>query len=372
MPAKKPVICHITTVHTVKDTRIYHKECRSLAEAGYDVKLVAVNASSTESDYPGLEIINVRVSFNSKLSRILKANRKAYHVAMALKADCYHFHDPEFMFHALLLKKAGFRVIFDSHEDVPKQIGHKSWIPTFLKRPVSFAYRALEHKIARRFDALITVVETIEERFKTIHDHVFLIQNFPIIDARLQREWSKREHTLCYVGDLTEVRGAKQMVDSLEYVDTALQMGGRFSSKELEQSLKESSAWNKVNALGFLARPQVIETYLSSKIGLVVLHPTPSYIAALPVKLLEYMSMGLAVVGSNFGMIKDIIESHDCGMLVDPLDPKDIARAVQLLIDDDTAAKDMGERGRKAAMEKYSWDQEAKKLVEIYEFVLAH
>lgn len=371
MPAQKPVVCHITTVHIVKDTRIYHKECRSLAEAGYDVKLVAVNAATTDSDYQGLEIINVPVKFNSKLSRILKANRKAYEVAKSLKADCYHFHDPEFLYHAYLLKKAGFRVIFDSHEDVPKQIGHKSWIPGLLRKPLSYAYKSLEHRIAKRFDALVTVVESIEARFKTIHDQVYLIKNFPIIDHSLERDWSERVHTLCYVGDLTEVRGAKQMVDSLAYLNTDLQLGGRFSSKELEQSVKSSSAWSKVNALGFLSRPQVIETYLSSKIGLVVLHPTPSYVAALPVKLLEYMSMGLAVVGSNFGMIKDIVEKHECGILVDPLQPKEIAQAVQRLLDDDDAAKAMGEHGRKAAIEHYNWDQEAIKLVSMYKEVMA-
>lgn len=366
MAEKKPVVCHITTVHIAKDTRIYHKECKSLAEAGYDVKLVVVNASSAASDYPGVDIIDVPVSFTSKLGRILKANKQAYQVAKALNADCYHFHDPEFLWHASLLKRSGKRVIFDSHEDVPKQIGHKSWIPFFLKKPLSWAYKTLEHSLAKRFDALVTVVESIEERFKTMHPQVALIKNYPIIDTSLQRAWEARTHTLCYVGDLTEVRGAKQMVQSLEHVDTTLQLGGRFATEDLKQTVSSYKEWKKVNPLGFLARPDVIETYLSSKIGLVVLHPTPSYVAALPVKLLEYMSMGLAVIGSDFGMIKDIVEEHSCGVLVNPLNPEDIAKAIQQLLDNDEEAKAMGERGRKAAIAHYNWEREAEKLVDLY------
>ena len=63
MNTTNKTVCHITTVHTVKDTRIYHKECRALAEAGYKVYLVAVNAQTTESDYDNLHIINVPWEF---------------------------------------------------------------------------------------------------------------------------------------------------------------------------------------------------------------------------------------------------------------------------------------------------------------------
>ncbi|HAW18729.1 MAG TPA: glycosyl transferase, partial [Flavobacteriales bacterium] len=119
---KLKTVCHITTVHTVKDTRIYHKECRALAEAGYSVKLIAINAADVVSDYPNVEIINVPFESTSKIKRILHAPKRARIVAQQFQPEVYHFHDPEFLFAGLKLSRSGARVIYDSHEDVPNQI----------------------------------------------------------------------------------------------------------------------------------------------------------------------------------------------------------------------------------------------------------
>ena len=111
---KKRVVCHITTVHIPKDIRIYHKECKSVADAGYSVKLVVVNAGDVVSDYDGVEIINVALEAGSKIKRILNAPKMARIAAEKCKADIYHFHDPEFLFSALKMVKKGNIVISQS------------------------------------------------------------------------------------------------------------------------------------------------------------------------------------------------------------------------------------------------------------------
>ena len=364
-------LCHLTSVHKAKDTRIYYKECRALAEAGYDVKLVVVNSSDLKSDFENLEIVNVHVPFQNKLTRILKAPFAVLKTAIDIDADMYHFHDPELLLIANRLRVNGACVVYDSHEDVPNQIKHKSWIPVLAKSLLSWGYKYFEHRVVNKLDAVVTVVEPIADRFRMVNSRVVVLKNYPIIGNSLDKDnWLQREALACYIGDLTEVRGAKTMVKSMESTSIKLELGGSFESNELSQEVRSYSGWEKVNELGFLNRERVIQVYSKCKVGLVLLHPTPSYIDALPVKLLEYMAAGLAVIGSDFGLIKEIVEKHQCGVLVNPLDEVKAGEAIMSFIDNDDRAKKMAENGRRAVEEHYNWQVEKLKLIDLYKTLL--
>jgi glycosyltransferase involved in cell wall biosynthesis len=82
--------------------------------------------------------------------------------------------------------------------------------------------------------------------------------------------------------------------------------------------------------------------------------------------MFEYMSSGIPVIASNFPLWRDIIEGNQCGICVDPLDPKAIAAAIDYLVMHPQAAKAMGENGRRAVLEKYNWAVEANKLTDFY------
>ena len=56
--------------------------------------------------------------------------------------------------------------------------------------------------------------------------------------------------------------------------------------------------------------------------------------------------------------------------MCDPLDPREIATAINYMIDNPRIAQKMGESGKKAVLEKYNWDKEEKKLYNIYNDLL--
>jgi glycosyltransferase involved in cell wall biosynthesis len=145
-----------------------------------------------------------------------------------------------------------------------------------------------------------------------------------------------------------------------------LLLGGKFKEKALEKKVKQSKGWVRVKELGYLNRKQVLESLSISKAGLVTLHPTPSYIEALPVKMFEYMSAGIPVIASKFPLWQDIVEKNNCGICVNPLAPKEIAKAIEYIINNPKKAEEMGKNGLKAIQEKYNWDIEYKKLLNIY------
>ena len=86
--------------------------------------------------------------------------------------------------------------------------------------------------------------------------------------------------------------------------------------------------------------------------------------------MFEYMIAELPIIASNFLLWREIVEKNNCGICVNPLDPKEIAEAIEYLIEHPDEARKMGENGRKAVLEKYNWENESKKLLEIYEELL--
>ena len=108
---KKRKICHVTSVHPADDIRIFHKECGSLSNAGYEVYLVAPEILNHIRN--GIQIIGVLNKPVSRLQRILFYTKRVYKNALWVNADIYHLHDPELLLYALLLKKKGKIVIFD-------------------------------------------------------------------------------------------------------------------------------------------------------------------------------------------------------------------------------------------------------------------
>ncbi len=49
------------------------------------------------------------------------------------------------------------------------------------------------------------------------------------------------------------------------------------------------------------------------------------------------------------------------------LDPREVATAVEYLIEHTDEAKEMGRNGQEAVLEKYNWEKETKELLELYE-----
>jgi glycosyltransferase involved in cell wall biosynthesis len=81
------------------------------------------------------------------------------------------------------------------------------------------------------------------------------------------------------------------------------------------------------------------------------------------------MSAGIPVIASNFPLWKEIIEGSECGICVDPLDPEEIAGAIQFIVEHSAEAKQMGKNGRKAVEQTFNWEKEEKKLIKVYELL---
>ena len=361
-------VVHLTTVHPSFDTRIFYKQAKTLVRAGYDVTMIAQHEKDEVVD--GVKIIALPKPKN-RFIRIFGLNWRALRLALRQRADIYHFHDPELIPVGLLLKPRCEKVIYDVHEDLPRQVMSKYWIHPWLRGGVSKVAELLEASTARILDAIVAATPVIAARFpqkKTV-----VVQNLPIVSelqAPQETPYKERPFCVAYLGGITAVRGALEMVRALEHLPSGLQvklvMAGEFSPSRLYEDVRQLPAWERVEFLGWQDRQQLPHLLDKARVGLVVFHPEPNHIEAQPNKLFEYMAAGIPVVASDFPLWRQIVKEAGCGLLVDPLDPGAIARAVAWLLEHPGEAEEMGKRGREQVVAKYNWEREAEKLLELY------
>ena len=360
-------IVHLTSAHPRNDTRIFIKQCRTLAAHGYDVTLVVADGLGDEQR-DGVAIADVG-HLRGRVERILKTTRRVGDKAVALDADIYQLHDPELLPVGLRLKRHGKKVIFDSHEDVARQLLGKPYLGPLSRRLLSSAYSAMERHACSRFDGIIAATPFIRENFLKIHPLTVDVNNFPMVgELDGGGPWEHKQAEVCYVGGIGSIRGIRELVQAGEFLSSAARVNlvGTFSEPLVEAEMKASRGWRRVTAHGFLDRRGVREVLKRSLAGIVTFHPLPNHLDSHPTKMFEYMSSGIPVIASNFPLWRDIIEGNQCGICVDPLDPEAIAAAIDYLVTHPQAAKAMGENGSRAVREKYNWTVQAHRLTDFY------
>ncbi len=371
-------VVHVTTVHARDDTRIRLKEVASLARVWPGEVAVFVQDGKGDQDDSGGGVV-IRDTGDRARSRLRRMTIGAFAMYRAVRrARPYlvHFHDPEFIPWAVLLRLSGIKVIYDVHEDLPRQMLSKHWIPQSLRGVLARLTEALEVLAAKVFDGIVAATPTIAHRFS--EKKTVTVQNFPLLHEFaliVAKPAGDRRPAFAYVGGITGIRGSLEMVRAVGVlakrgIECHLELAGSFSPVSHEAQLRDEAGWQRVHFRGFLDRRGVASLLTSVCGGLVLLHPTANYMDALPVKLFEYMAAGLPVIASDFPLWREIVHGAGCGLLVNPLDPGAIADAMQWILEHPQEAANMGQRGRAAIEALYNWESESQKLIALYRRVM--
>ncbi|GAA1131365.1 glycosyltransferase family 4 protein [Citricoccus alkalitolerans] len=360
-------VLHLSSAHPWTDNRIHMREAASLSQAGYDVGLYAVD---NELHVGGTGVTVTRVPAAPRWRRVTLESIRAVRFAVSSKASIVHIHDPELVWAIPLLQIRGKRVIYDAHEDLPSQVMHKPYIPETWRAPVAFVADRLL-RIANLSDHVIAATEVVAKRFDA--NKTTVVRNYPLIDT--SEQWSdpqQRGLSVVYVGGLSEARGTRVLIEALDSAQMptgwSLKLAG-WGASGFVQSLSTLPGWDRVEFYGTVAPPAARELVGSSRVGLVVLGDTPNHRDALPTKMFEYMASGVPVIASDFPLWRQILEEHDCGLVVDPDSPEDIAAAIALYAGDPGLLMRHSVNGFNAVRNSLNWTSEAEGLVRAYRAV---
>lgn len=366
-------VVHLTSVHQPLDIRIFHKECRSLARAGFEVVLVAPAPADMERD--GIRIRAVPPP-TSRGDRMLRTVYQVFQAACAEDAAVYHFHDPELIPVGIALKALGKRVVYDIHENYPKAMYSKEYLPLPVRRAVAGFAGLIEYLASGSADAMVAAEPPIATRFppaKTV-----VVQNFPLraeMELLADRPYASRPNTVAYVGGISRIRGIVEAVEAMARLPAdlpaTLKIAGEFRPTSLLPECEAMPGWARVEYLGWLSRDRIVALLAEARVGLVALWPEPNYLESYPIKMFEYMAAGIPVIASDFPLWRDIVTSSGCGLLVDPKDAGAVADAMRHLLTHPEEAEAMGKRGQQAVWASYTWDVQADRLVDLYRSLTA-
>ncbi len=363
----------MTTVHHPYDPRIYHKECQSLQNAGYEVTLIAQEDEKEPQKANPIHHIPVK-QYSSRFKRIIFGTFEAYKKARKLKADVYHIHDPELLPTAWLLKKKDNVVIYDIHEDYITGIMQKDYLKTPLKKVVATIYKFMENFFSRNLELCLA-----EKYYKEMYPRGKCILNYPMVNETFitHVRVGPAENKLLYTGNVSLVRGALFHA-RLPSIDTSISVHlvGKCPS-DLAAEMYAVSGNEKDNLViegidSFVKKEEIDQRYLSRNwlAGIAIFPPTEHYMKKELTKFFEYMNAGLPIICSNFPVWKNFMDTYECGIAVDPYNDKAIQEAIDYIRKNPDEARRMGENGKKAVLEELNWRTEEQKLIAWYNKLL--
>ena len=363
-------IIHLTSVHNWNDDRIFHKECKTLSNQGYDVVLIAV--ADKEMTVNGIRIIPLP-RIGNKIKRMFVNSFLIMKQSIKVNGNIYHLHDPELVFIGLILRVIGKHVIYDIHENIVEVIKGRSYWSNNIKKWLPTLAGMIE-KWASQFFHLVIAGNFLDERYPNatkLLNYSNLIKTEFNNEKKLTIDQGKKG--LVYTGFVTERRGALIYADIAKNMpEVPLHLIGEVRPLVLLERLMKIAGLDTgliIDGKGYFVDSKRKHDLVcnGSWIAALCIFPySEQYLNTEPTKFFEYMAYGIPIICSNFPVWKEFIEKEQCGLTVDPSDIVDIKDKISYLSNNTEAGMKMGENGRKAVIEKYNWKIESRKLIKVY------
>ena len=367
----------LSAVHLALDNRVFYREARTLARAGYDVTLIAVHDRDETRD-------GVRIRALPRVARRRRPLlwRALGRMARETGADLFHFHDPELLLFSPWLRRAtGRPTVYDIHEANADFIAVKEYLPAAARFPLAGLFRRLEPRLAAGESGLIFADDAIAADFAGFAGPKTTLFNFPgreLIAHGAAATGPRPDPVVLYLGGMERNRGAALLVEAFarvvaEMPAARLLLVGHFAPPELEAEVRADAARHgishAVEIAGRVPFTRIGDYLARARVGWVTWGAAAKNQKNIPTKLFEYMAYKLPVVSSDLPSTRPFVPP-DVGLLATADDAAAHAAALLRLLGDPATAERLGAAGRRRVAAQWNWEAMEPRLLDLYEAVL--
>jgi glycosyltransferase involved in cell wall biosynthesis len=360
-----------------------------LVKNGYEVKLVYFPLSNNENLKPylldGYEVI----PFNRYPSPIIFLKNILKFINLGRWADiihfqkCHHYASIPAVISAYLNK----RPLHYDWDDWEEMIWYESCGKSLYSKFIGFSFKILERFLPKLSDTVSVSSEYLKNLalgFGVKRENIFSIPvgadleqfNPNINGSEIRRDYDITGPLVLYVGQL---HGAQYIDLFIKAANTVLHKNPKVQFMVVGEGLMENSLRGLVKELGIEDR--VIFT------GSVPHHKIPEYIAAAdicvasfketkvticksPLKIVEYLASGKAIVASNVGEVKRMVGG--VGILVEPGNFHALGEGILKLLKDKKLRDNLGRLARQRAEKNFNWPNTSLSLLAAYKKSLGY
>lgn len=370
--------CFFSSMPRKEREVIMYRQGHSLIDDGFEVYNVVCDTKPAEK-IQGISVVPTEYRAKNIWQRLFVSPRKLYKTLLAVDADVYHTVHVDQLMTCLKLKRKGKKVIFEMQEDHPYSLLWKSHAPKWLLKPVVWLMAKWMAFVLRRVDAVTALSYETEAYLKSWGigpEKVHLWGNFPEVrkDYSLSLEdYLQRENRMLYFGIIYSYSKQEIILQALkELPDVKYLVAGVFLGHELDTykpMILNMQEWKNVEFIEGFKHDELIGFINRSTISNVVrdfsVYSRNKSGSFGIIKVFESMEAALPIICSDMPIYRDIMKEYKCGILVDPLNKDQIRDAIEYLVTHKEEAWRMGQEGRRAVIEKYSWDALSVKYLEI-------
>lgn len=359
MPVKK--IIFTINNDPATDQRM-RRICGSLAAAGYTVELLGRKMTTLPLPPAGFTVKRLRTIIKKGPLSYAEINLRLFCSLLFRRADIFCAIDLDTILPVYLVSRLKRTVrVYDAHE-------YFSELREVVRRPfIQKIWQRIEAFALPRFPNGYTVSQSIADAFRQRYGVQYqVIRNLPSRSYQALT-MEKRKKRLLYQGAINEGRAIENLLEAMLTVDAELDLYGAGNRLAACQEIcREKGLEKKVFFRGQISPAQLrlVTGGYWAGINLVEAEGLNQYYS-LANKFFDYIDAGIPQVTMNYPEYRRVQNEFEVAVLVDTVQPAEIAAALNHLLNDIVVYQRLTENCRRAA-ETYCWENEEKDLLSFY------